>query len=176
MVPNDAYRSTAPRPMNDSAPSPLTAALRSPPLPTIFTGPESEAGPMSFQCTVVTPEQQALDEPAEQVVLPAHDGQIGILPGRAPLLVKLGVGPLRVDLAGGERRFFLVDGGVAQMRDDKLTVLTQVATPADQIDVPAAQADGAKAEAEHPTDPVAQADRRRRMDRARAAEAVAAMR
>jgi F-type H+-transporting ATPase subunit epsilon len=131
---------------------------------------------MSFQCTVVTPEQQALDESAEQVVLPAHDGQVGILTGRAPLLVKLGVGPLRVDLAGGGRRVFLVDGGVAQMRDDKLTVLTTIATPADHIDVSAARADLAKAEAEHPTDPAGQADRRRRMDRAKAAEAVAGQR
>ena len=131
---------------------------------------------MSFQCTVVTPEQQALDESAEQVVLPGHDGQIGILTGRAPLLVKLGVGPLRVDLAGGGRRYFLVDGGVAQMRDDKLTVLTTIATAADQIDVSAAQADLAKAEAEHPADAAAQVDRRRRIDRAKAAESVARMR
>ena len=82
---------------------------------------------MSFQCTVVTPEQQALDESAEQVVLPAHDGQLGILTGRAPLLVKLGVGPMRVDLAGGGRKLFLVDGGVAEMKDDKLTVLPRYA-------------------------------------------------
>lgn len=131
---------------------------------------------MAFQCTVVTPEQQALDESAEQVVLPAHDGQVGILTGRAPLLVKLGIGPLRVDLAGGGRKFFLIDGGVAQMRDDKLTVLTTIATAADQIDVPAAQADLAKAEAETPADPTAQADRRRRIDRAKAAEVVAKLR
>ena len=131
---------------------------------------------MAFQCTVVTPELQALDESAEQVVLPGHDGQVGILTGRAPLLIKLGVGPLRVDLAGGGRKVFLVDGGVAQMRDDKLTVLTTVATESDQIDVAAAQADGSRAEAEHPTDPAGQADRRRRMDRAKAAQAVAGMR
>ena len=130
---------------------------------------------MSFQCTVVTPEQQALDETVEQVVLPAHDGQMGILTGRAPLLVKLGVGPLRVDLAGGRRRLFLVDGGVAQMRDDKLTVLTTVATAAEQIDVTAARADLAKAEAEQPADDAARDDRRRRIARARAAEAVAGM-
>ena len=53
---------------------------------------------MSFQCTVVTPEQQVLDETVTQAILPAHDGQIGILTDRAPLLVKLGVGPLRLDV------------------------------------------------------------------------------
>ena len=131
---------------------------------------------MSFQCTVVTPEQQAMDESVEQVVLPAHDGQVGILTGRAPLLVKLGVGAMRVDLAGGGRKVFLVDGGVAQMRDDKLTVLTTVATEAGQIDVAAARADAEKARAESPTDAAGQADRRRRIDRGHAAEAVAQMR
>ena len=104
------------------------------------------------------------------------DGQVGILTGRAPLLIQLGVGPLRVDLAGGGRKIFLVDGGVAQMRDDKLTVLTTVATPSDEIDVAAARADADKASADHPTDAAGQADRRRRMDRGRAAEAVAGMR
>src|SRR3954447_21197250 len=92
------------------------------------------AASMAFQCTIVTPEAQALDESISQAILPAHDGLIGILTDRAPLLVKLGVGPLRVDLAGGQRRFFLVDGGVAQMKDNKLTVLTTVATPASEID------------------------------------------
>ncbi len=84
---------------------------------------------MSFQCTIVTPEQQALDEPVEQAIIPAHDGLIGILTDRAPLLARLGKGPLRVDLPGGKQKIFQVEGGVAQMRDNKLTVLTTVAKP-----------------------------------------------
>ena len=57
---------------------------------------------MAFHCTIVTPEAQALDENIVQAVIPAHDGLIGILTDRAPLLVKLGIGPLRIDLAGGQ--------------------------------------------------------------------------
>ncbi len=34
---------------------------------------------MAFQCVVVTPEQQVLDESCTQVILPAYDGEIGIL-------------------------------------------------------------------------------------------------
>src|SRR5881275_1057090 len=79
---------------------------------------------MAFRCVVVTPEQQALDESVTQVILPAHDGQIGILTGRAPLLVKLSVGPLRVDLAGGQQKTFFIDGGIGQMKDNLLTILT----------------------------------------------------
>src|SRR4051794_26888328 len=89
---------------------------------------------MAFQCVLVTPEQQVLDESITQAIVPAHDGQVGILTGRSPLLVKLGTGALRVDLASGQRRFFFVDGGVAQMKDNKLTILSTDAAPASAID------------------------------------------
>jgi F-type H+-transporting ATPase subunit epsilon len=82
---------------------------------------------MAFSCVVVTPEQQVLDESLTQAILPAADGLLGILTDRAPLLAKLGKGPLRLDLASGQKRFFQIDGGVAQMKDNKLTILTQVA-------------------------------------------------
>ncbi len=131
---------------------------------------------MAFQCTIVTPEQQALDEKVEQVILPAHDGLVGILTDRAPLLVKLGVGPLRVDLAGGRQQFFLVDSGVAQMKENKLTVLTTVATPAADLNAEAARAEYAEAEAQRATEPKAAADRQRRMERARAAQQLAGKR
>src|SRR5689334_12319272 len=107
---------------------------------------------MSFQCTVVTPEQQVADETVTQAILPAHDGQIGILTGRAPLLVKLGAGPLRLDVAGGQRRTYFIDGGIAQMKDNKLTVLTDEATPASDIDAETARAELAEASAQVATD------------------------
>ncbi len=128
---------------------------------------------MAFQCTIVTPEAQALDESVSQAILPAHDGLIGILTDRAPLLVKLGVGPMRVDLAGGQQRFFLVDGGVAQMKDNKLTVLTTLATPANELNAETARAEYAEAVARRPIDAKTAQDRQHQMERARAAEALA---
>ena len=89
---------------------------------------------MAFQCVVVTPEQQVLDESCTQVILPAHDGEIGILTDRAPLLAKLGVGVLRFDLQGGQKRSYFIDGGIAQMKDNRLTVLTTEATLPSEID------------------------------------------
>jgi F-type H+-transporting ATPase subunit epsilon len=127
---------------------------------------------MSFQCTIVTPEQQALDATVDQAILPAHDGLIGILTDRSPLLVKLGVGPLRVDTKAGQMHF-LVDGGVAQMKDNKLTVLTTLATPASEIKADTARAEYAEAEARKPTDAKTTADRQHQMERARAAQALA---
>ena len=50
---------------------------------------------MSFQCIVVTPEQEVLDAKVTQVILPADDGLIGILTNRAPMLARIGKGPRR---------------------------------------------------------------------------------
>lgn len=82
---------------------------------------------MAFSCVVVTPEQQLLDESLNQAIIPADDGLLGILTHRAPLLAKLGKGPLRLDLASGQRRQYQIDGGIAQMKDNKLTILTRSA-------------------------------------------------
>lgn len=103
---------------------------------------------MSFRCVIVTPDQQLLDETVKQAIVPAHDGQLGILTDRAPLLAKLGLGALTIDLAAGGRRVFFVDGGVAQMKDNVLTLVTSDAIAAEQLSAEAAQAELAKATAD----------------------------
>lgn len=82
--------------------------------------------------TVITPEQQVLETPAESVVLPAHDGELGVLPQRAPLMCELGIGQLRYTQGATGRRLF-IDGGFAQVFDDHVTVLTSRALPAEQV-------------------------------------------
>lgn len=131
---------------------------------------------MPFQCTVVTPEQQVFDQTVTQAILPAHDGQIGILTDRAPLLVKIGLGTLRLDVQGGKSQEFFVDGGIAQMKDNRLTVLSEEATPAADIDVDAARAEYAEAEARVPTDERTREDRTHAMRRARAKQELATAR
>ena len=49
-----------------------------------------------LHCVVVTPERALLDEPADFVALPMYDGELGVLPGRAPLIGRLGYGELRI--------------------------------------------------------------------------------
>lgn len=87
----------------------------------------------SFHCSVVTPERVVLETEARFAAFPAHDGEIGILPGRAPLLVALGVGRLRVQSNEGEQ-VLLVDGGFAEMSGDTLTVLTEQAQRPEEIE------------------------------------------
>lgn len=124
---------------------------------------------MSFQCTVVTPEQQAFDQTVEQAIVPAHDGLIGFLDSRAPILLRLGVGPLRLDLPGGEKRFFLIDGGIAQMKENVLTILTSSATAATEIDAESARAQYNEALARRITDDQSFEQRDRDLRRAQAA-------
>lgn len=108
---------------------------------------------MAFHCTVVTPEQQVLDADVSQAILPAHDGLMGLLTDRSPLLVKLGVGPLRLDLPNNEKAYYLLDGGVAQMLGNKLTIVTERAFASNEIDYEAASAEYAAARAKVPQSP-----------------------
>ncbi len=129
---------------------------------------------MSFRCTIVTPEAPILDETVTQAVIPAHDGQIGILTDRAPLLTKIGVGTLKLTLPGNKTRAFLVEGGVAQMKDNKLVVLSDNAIPAEEVTADRARAELAEAEKIEATDDVTRARRDKAMRRARAMVELAA--
>lgn len=92
----------------------------------------------TFHCSVITPERAVLETEATFVAFPAHDGEVGILPGRAPLLFKMGIGSLRVESPEGNRSFF-VDGGFAQMVENRLTLLTEQAKEVGEIDRAAAE-------------------------------------
>jgi F-type H+-transporting ATPase subunit epsilon len=128
---------------------------------------------MSFQCVIVSPEQQLMDETANQVILPAEDGLLGVLTGRAPLLARLGLGELRIDLPDGQKRRYLVEGGVAQMKDNKLTILTNAAWAPDQLDATAAKAEYDEAANRPTTDQKAADERNRAMRRAKLKEQMA---
>jgi F-type H+-transporting ATPase subunit epsilon len=91
----------------------------------------------SLQCVVVTPERAVLDQPADFVALPMYDGELGVLPGRAPLIGRLGYGELRIR-RGDNQQLFFVDGGFTQVRGDVVTVLTSRAQRGQDIDMQAA--------------------------------------
>jgi F-type H+-transporting ATPase subunit epsilon len=90
-------------------------------------------GTKKIQCVVVTPEKTLFDEWVDFVALPLYDGEVGIMPGRAPLIGRLGFGELRTKSAETVRRYF-VDGGFVQVRDNVVTVLTNRAVPVQQLD------------------------------------------
>jgi F-type H+-transporting ATPase subunit epsilon len=100
----------------------------------------------TFHVSVITPERAVLEAEATFAALPAHDGELGILKGRAALLYRLGAGLLRLDTSEGKRGLF-VAGGFAQMLDDRLTILTETAKDPDHLDRAAAVQALAAAEA-----------------------------
>ena len=85
-----------------------------------------------LRCIVVTPERALMDQPADSVTLPMFDGELGVLPGRAPLIGRLGFGDLRFRSSDGVHHLY-VDGGFVQIRDNVVTVLTSRAMKAEEI-------------------------------------------
>jgi F-type H+-transporting ATPase subunit epsilon len=86
-----------------------------------------------LQLVLVTPEKTLLDEPVATLRFPLFDGQIGILPGRAPMVGRLGYGELRIRTGSGEQSFY-IDGGFVQVKGPTVSLLTNRAIPAGRID------------------------------------------
>lgn len=100
---------------------------------------ESDSAIEELKCVVVTPERAVLDTTADFVVVPMHDGELGILPGRQPLIGRLGYGELRTVQGNTTRRYY-VDGGFVQVRSDVVTLLTAKAVPTEELKEAAADA------------------------------------
>ncbi len=105
----------------------------------------------TFRCRLVTPAAQVLDEPVTYASVPAWDGLFGVLPGRAPIVAKLGLGELRLQFpdkgsARGGERSFLVEDGFVQMVNDKLTILAAKAFATETLSVADAEKELAEAE------------------------------
>lgn len=124
--------------------------------------------PEPFQCTLITPQAQVLDDQVVYASIPAHDGQLGVAHLRAPIVTKLADGPLRLDYPSGESKHYFIGGGFAQVKDDKLVLLTEEAIPADKLDVAQARADLADALSSSALSDEQVADRDRKVARARA--------
>jgi len=99
-----------------------------------------------LQVRVVTPESPIHAGPADFVVVPAHDGEMGILPRHARFLGALGVGELRITSGGTLKRYFL-EGGFVQVSDGTVMVLCERATPLDGLDPAALEAAAKQARA-----------------------------
>lgn len=92
----------------------------------------------TFHCSVITPERNVLECEATFVAIPAHDGEIGILTHRAPLVCKLGIGVLRVETEG-EKHIMLIDQGFAQVVENRVSILAQRARSLEELDVESAR-------------------------------------
>ncbi len=87
----------------------------------------------TIKLDIVTAERLLLSEEVEYISAPGADGIIGILPRHTPLLTALSLGELRYK-KGSEEFVFAIHGGFMEVRPDQVTVLTDVAEQAEDID------------------------------------------
>ena len=99
-----------------------------------------------IQCNIVSPEGELFSEEIEMLTADGGDGEIAITPRHAPLLTNLKPGPVKLVLEGGVVEVFFASGGFLEVQPGVITLLTDVAERADDID--AAEAERAKELAE----------------------------
>lgn len=94
---------------------------------------------MTVQCDIVSAEKQLFSGLVEMVVASGSEGDLGILPGHAPLLTGLNPGPVRIIKQGGEEEVFYVNGGFLEVQPKVVTVLADTAARAHDMDEAAAE-------------------------------------
>ena len=128
---------------------------------------------LTTQLDVVSAEREIFSGEVEMIFAPAIEGEVGIMPRHSAFITTLGPGEVRAVLPGGEEEAFYVSGGILEVQPHVVTVLSDTAFRAEDVDEAAAAA--AKESAEH-----ALHDRQGRIDYAKAraelAEAVAQLR
>lgn len=93
---------------------------------------------MSLTLEIVTPERKVLSETIDHVVLPTEEGgEIGILPGHAPLMALIEPGQLQY-FQNGKSESIAIDKGFIQVMADRVMVLSEAAIEVDKIDANAA--------------------------------------
>jgi F-type H+-transporting ATPase subunit epsilon len=103
--------------------------------------------PTKISLTVVTRERKFIEVDVDEVVLPASDGEIGVLPGHTPLLTTLRIGTLRYR-AGTTVERIVISWGFAEVLPDRVIVLAERGVLPSEVDMSAAEAERAEAEKE----------------------------
>jgi F-type H+-transporting ATPase subunit epsilon len=103
--------------------------------------------PTKINLTIVTRERKIVDVTVDEVVLPATDGEIGILPGHTPLLTTLRIGVMRYRVGGTVNRLVL-SWGFAEVLPDRVIVMAETARLPEEIDAAMAEEERRKAERE----------------------------
>ena len=122
----------------------------------------------TIQVDIVSAEEQIFSGEAYMVYAPAAMGEVGIAPRHTPLISPLKPGEVRLDMGDGKEEFFFISGGILEVQPHLVTVLSDTAIRADDLDEAAAIEAQKRAEA-------ALADQQSDLDIAKAkAELVAA--
>jgi len=101
---------------------------------------------MTLHVDIVSAEKELFSGPAETVIAPGELGELGILPRHSQLLTRLKPGQVRVRLLGGEEQLFYVSGGLLEVQPHLVTILSDTAERAKDLDEAAAQTAKQRAE------------------------------
>ena len=103
--------------------------------------------PAKIDLTVVTRERKIVETQVDEVILPGHSGELGILPGHTPLLALLRVGELRYRTGTTVNRL-VIAWGFAEVLPDRVIVLAERGVLPSEIDREAAERERIEAEKE----------------------------
>ena len=92
----------------------------------------------TLHCDIVSAEKSIFSGSVEMIVATGVLGDLGIVPGHAPLLTQLMPGPVKVTLEGGEEEFYYVSGGFLEVQPRITTLLADTAERAEDLDEAAA--------------------------------------
>ncbi len=101
---------------------------------------------MTMHCDIVSAEREIFSGRVTMVIATGTLGELGIMPGHAPLLTGIVPGPVRLKMDGGEEEVFFASGGFLEVQPGVVTVLADTALRADDLDE--AEAAAAKEQAE----------------------------
>ena len=110
---------------------------------------------MTLHVDIVSAEKELFSGPAEMVTAPGELGELGILHRHSQLLTRLKPGQVRVRLQGGEEQLFYVSGGLLEVQPSLVTILSDTAERAKDLDEAAAHSAKQRAEqvlADHRSD------------------------
>ncbi len=116
---------------------------------------------MTMHIDIVSAENEIYSGTVVECYAPAEMGEVGIYPRHAPMITKMKPGEVRIVLQDGDEQSFFVNGGILEVQPHVITILSDTAIRAADIDEAAALEAKAKAEA-------AMADRKSDLDYARA--------
>lgn len=88
---------------------------------------------MPVALEIVSPTRLLLSRPVDMVVVPAAEGELGVLPGHAPMIVLLRGGLVRIFEAGKETSRLFVGSGFAEITPERCTVLANEAIPLAEV-------------------------------------------
>jgi len=88
----------------------------------------------TIKVDVVSAEQSLFEGEAKFVVLPGESGEIGVLPGHTPLITRIRPGTVKIVMADDTEELIFVAGGLLEIQPHHVTVLSDTAIRADDLD------------------------------------------